>query len=273
MQASLQSLLTKIRTTRPNAQVVVASLIRRTDNASLEATQVSYNSAIPGLVSAQGANFHFLDMHSVLIPSDLPDGVHPNQGGYDKMADAWITAVHAFAHVETPNVMSAASRKMHGTVRLFDLNLPLTGTPGVECRAAGSGGTHTLLFTFNNKVLSGNATVTNGNGTVSGAPTFARNEMNVNLAGVTNGQPVNIALSGVRDAYLQDASPVSVQMNVLLGDTTGNAVVNSSDVAQTKSRSGAAVTEANFRADVTVDGSINASDVTAVKLHSGGTGP
>ena len=74
MQASLQSLLTKIKTTRPNAQVIVASLIRRTDNASLEAIQVSYNNAIPGIVAGQGANFHFLDMHAVLGAGDLGDG-------------------------------------------------------------------------------------------------------------------------------------------------------------------------------------------------------
>jgi hypothetical protein len=64
MQSSLQSLLTKIKNLRPNAQVIVASLIRRTDNASLEATQMSYNAAVPGLVAAQGANFHFIDMQS-----------------------------------------------------------------------------------------------------------------------------------------------------------------------------------------------------------------
>jgi len=269
MQTSLQSLLTKIRVTRPNAQVIVASLIRRTDNANLEATQVSYNSAIPGIVAAQGANFHFLDMHSVLVPSDLVDGLHPNQTGYNKMADAWIPAVHTFAQVESPHLVMAASRKMHGTVRLFDLNLPLTGTPGVECRAAAGGGVHTLVFTFNNKVISGSAAVTNGNGSVSGTPMFDRNEMHINLAGVTNGQPVDVTLSGLHDAYGQNISSASLRMNVVFGDTTGNAIVNASDVAQTKSRSGLAVTEANFRNDVTADGSINSSDVTAVKVRSG----
>ena len=172
MQASLQSLLTKIKTTRPNAQVIVASLIRRTDDASLETIQMSYNSAIPGIVAAQGAKFHFLDMHAVLGSGDLVDGQHPTQAGYDKMADAWITAVHAFAQVEPLGIATAASRKMHGTLRLFDLNLPLTGSPGVECRSDGGSGTHTVLVTFNNNVTNGSATVTNGNGSVSGAPTF-----------------------------------------------------------------------------------------------------
>ena len=45
------------------------------------------------------------------------------------------------------------------------------------------------------------------------------------------------------------------------GDTNANGVVNASDVGQTKSQSGQAVTSSNFRTDVTVNGTINASDL------------
>jgi hypothetical protein len=134
MKSSLQSLLTTIKNLRPNAQVIVASLIRRTDDASLEATQMSYNAAIPGLVAAQGANFHFVNMHAVIQATDLADGVHPNQAGYDKMADAWAPAIHAAARLEPLTVAGVASRKLHAPGKLFDLQLPVTGTPGVECR-------------------------------------------------------------------------------------------------------------------------------------------
>jgi hypothetical protein len=58
-------------------------------------------------------------------------------------------------------------------------------------------------------------------------------------------------------------------MGVLLGDTTANGAVNSTDVSQTKGQSGIVVTISNFREDVTVNGSINSSDVSSVKLHSG----
>ena len=170
-------------------------------------------------------------------------------------------------------IATAASRKMHGTLRLFDLNLPLTGSAGVECRSDGGSGTHTVLVTFNNNVLNGNATVTNGNGSVSGAPTFARNEMKINLTGVTNGQPVVVMLSGVHDAYAQSAAPASITMKVLLGDTTGNGIVNASDIIQTKGLTGSSITDANFRSDVTADGAINSSDVIAVKSRSGSAIP
>jgi hypothetical protein len=58
-------------------------------------------------------------------------------------------------------------------------------------------------------------------------------------------------------------------MDVRLGDTTGDGVVNSSDVSQTKSRSGQVVGSGNFRSDVTVDGTLNSSDVSQVKSKSG----
>ena len=54
-----------------------------------------------------------------------------------------------------------------------------------------------------------------------------------------------------------------------MGDTNGNGVVNASDVSQTKSQSGQAVTSSNFRTDVAVNGTINASDIALVKSRSG----
>jgi hypothetical protein len=46
-------------------------------------------------------------------------------------------------------------------------------------------------------------------------------------------------------------------------------MVNSSDIAQTQSASGQTVSTANFREDVTVNGSINSSDISAVQAASG----
>ena len=60
-----------------------------------------------------------------------------------------------------------------------------------------------------------------------------------------------------------------MRMDVLLGDTNGNGVVNSSDIAQTQSQSGTSVTASNFREDVTVNGAINSSDIATVQSKSG----
>ena len=42
--------------------------------------------------------------------------------------------------------------------------MPLTGTPGVECRSGGASGNHTLVFTFKSNLASGEVSVTSGAG-------------------------------------------------------------------------------------------------------------
>ena len=167
---------------------------------------------------------------------------------------------------------SAVARKSHGATP-FDINLPLAGNPGIECRTGGASKNHTLVFIFNSPVVSGSAVATSslgvGNGSVAGAPTFSNNTMTVNLTGVTDVQTITVTLSNVTDTSAQTLPSTAVSMNVLLGDTTGNKAVNASDITQTKSRSGIAIDATNFRSDTNVNGSINASDVTQVKLNSG----
>ncbi len=163
---------------------------------------------------------------------------------------------------------SAVSRKIHGAAGTFDVDLPLTGTPGVECRD--TNGNHTLVFTFTNTVVGGSATVTSaGGGSVLGPPIFVGNTMTVNLTGVTNVQQVTIKLSGVTDASAHVLPDTTVDMIALAGDTTANKTVNATDVSQTKIQSGTPVNAANFRNDVVVDGSINSSDISLVKLRTG----
>ena len=162
---------------------------------------------------------------------------------------------------------SAVSRKTHGAAGDFDVNLPLSGTPGVECRMANPG--HTLVFTFTNSVVGGNASVTSGNGTVSGSPTFSGNTMTVNLTGVTDIQTVGVMLSGVTDSFAQVLSDTTVNATFLVGDSTANGVVNASDVSQVKSLTGAVISASNFRADLNASGAINAGDASIVKAASG----
>jgi hypothetical protein len=58
-------------------------------------------------------------------------------------------------------------------------------------------------------------------------------------------------------------------MGVLVGDTTANGAVNSSDISEVQSQSGQPVAANNFRDDVTVNGTINSSDISLVQLQSG----
>ncbi len=161
----------------------------------------------------------------------------------------------------------AVSRKTHGAAGDFDIPLPLFGAHGVECR--NSGGNHTIVFTFDNNVVSGSASVTGGTGSVSGSPTFSANTMTVNLTGVANAQTITVTLSGVTDTNAQVLPDAVVSLGILVGDTNGNGAVSSSDISQTKAQSGAAVTSANFREDVGVNGGISSSDISLVKAQSG----
>jgi hypothetical protein len=178
------------------------------------------------------------------------------------------------AFITAPLQLNAAvSRKTHGGAGDFDINLPLTGGPGVECR--NTSGTQTLVFTASNNLVSGNASVTAGTGTVSGTPTFANNTMTVNLIGVTDVQRLTVTLSGVTDTSAQVLPDTPVTMGVLVGDSAGvgNGSVGASDVGFVKSKSGQTTDATNFRADVAVNGSIGAGDIGLTKSKSGNVLP
>ncbi len=162
---------------------------------------------------------------------------------------------------------AAVSRRTHGAAGTFDVLLPLSGAPGVECR--NGSGAHTLVFAFTNEVVSGSASVTAGIGSVLGSPTFSGNTMSVNLTGVANAQQITVTLQSVTDSFAQVLPNTSVNLGVLLGDTNGSGGVTSSDVSGTKAVANQTLTSANFRSDVSVNGSINASDIGQVKAASG----
>lgn len=176
--------------------------------------------------------------------------------------------------VQFPNALvlqSAVSRKTHGGAGTFDIPLPLTGEPGVECRS--TGGAFTLVFTFSNSVVSGSASVTAGTGSVAGSPTFSANTMTVNLAGVADVQKLTVILNSVTDAFAQVLPDTTVSVNLLIGDINSSKAVNASDVGIVKAQSGVPLDATSFRSDVAVSGAINASDVGLVKSRSGQSVP
>jgi hypothetical protein len=195
---------------------------------------------------------------------------HLGYQGYDSANHvAWAVINHnsLFAAAIPFDLVSVVSRKTHGAAGTFDINMPLTGTPGVECR--NSGGNHILVFTFKSNLASGEVSVTSGGGNISGMPTMSGNVMTVNLTNVPNAQRTTLMLHNMKDVANQELPDTSVTVGFLVGDTTGNGSVNGSDVSQTKSQSGQAVSATNFRTDVNTNGSINGSDVSLVKSKTG----
>ncbi len=192
------------------------------------------------------------------------------RSGYSNGSESMAESIRN-AFLTTLQLAAAVSRKTHGAAGAFDVPLPLTGEPGVECRS--SGGAHTMIFTFNNNVVSGHATVTLGTGGVSGSPTFSANAMTVNLSGIADVQKLTVTLSGVTDSSAQVLPDTGVSVNMLVADINASKAVNASDIGAVKAQSGQSVTASNFRTDVAVSGSITASDIGLVKSRSGQSVP
>jgi len=93
--ARLNDLITHIYALLPDVTLYVASIIPMSGH---EADVQAFNAAIPGLVEGQralGRDVRFVPMYEALnINTDLADGLHPNAQGYQRMAQAWDTALH-----------------------------------------------------------------------------------------------------------------------------------------------------------------------------------
>lgn len=79
----------------PDAVILVAQLTPSTYN-STQSNIAVFNPTIPGLVATRvtnGVKALTVDMEAFVGTSDLIDGLHPNDVGYQKMATAWISGL------------------------------------------------------------------------------------------------------------------------------------------------------------------------------------
>ncbi len=87
------------------------------------------------------------------LPTDFLNNVFAAQSGNIWTSGYDGTVLHKAGASSTLQLVSAVSRKSHKTVGTFDINLPLIGTPGVECRDGG--GSYSFVFSFATNVVSG----------------------------------------------------------------------------------------------------------------------
>jgi hypothetical protein len=175
-----------------------------------------------------------------------------------------------------PLLVSTVSRETHGFAGTFDVNLPLAGPPGIECRRnTGAGGSYTIVYTFLNPLNSvDSASVTSGVGHVhDSAIGVDPHQYIVNLVNVTNAQSIVVTLNFVQDSLGQVSNAVNAAMSILIGDTGANGNVGSGDVNQVKGQVGHLVTMANFRNDVNHNGVIDNTDVSIVRKQRGASLP
>lgn len=111
----LENLVSTIATARPTSKILLANLLIRTDDAAKNAQHTTFNTFVPGIVSNQvslGREVYFVDLHSRVSSSGLSsDGLHPNQSGYDDIAEGWFDRIATVAPPSSipPSLTSAAS--------------------------------------------------------------------------------------------------------------------------------------------------------------------
>jgi hypothetical protein len=176
--------------------------------------------------------------------------------------------------------LRVVSRKMHGTVGNFNIDLPLSGTRGIECRAAGhlpngATGDHQLVFTFATELTSvAGAAVTshnpaNATGSVLSSMIDSTDRHNyvLNLTNVSNAQYLIVTLNGV---VIPNATGnvVGPQMGVLVGDIDASGRVDSTDVFRVRQNSLQNPNASTFRSDADARGRIDSTDVFVTRQQS-----
>jgi hypothetical protein len=176
-----------------------------------------------------------------------------NGANYSLNAGFWQTTA------TTLLLQSVASRKVHGLAGTFDLGLGLVPTnPTTEPRSGGAGGSHTIVFTFNQPLTGGTAAVSAGTA-VAGVPTFSGSEMIVPLSGVANQQYVTVVASSVTSSGGGTGSG-SVRIGFLLGDVNQSRVVSVADLGLVNALLAQVVTAANYLKDVNGSGTLTVAD-------------
>jgi len=175
-----------------------------------------------------------------------------------------VIRVSGFSPAPVPT--AAVSRKTHGGAGPFDISL-LGG--GIECRRGTPSGTdYTVVVTFASPVTVGGALITSADNMATiDSPSVSGTTVTANVHSVANAQRLNVIFTSVNDGTRN--GDVLVPMAVLIGDSNGDALVNSGDALQTRTRSGQGTDATNFRSDVNVDGLVNSGDSTIVRARSG----
>jgi hypothetical protein len=170
--------------------------------------------------------------------------------------------------------VSAVSRKTHGSAGTFDVDLPLIGAPGIECRTSGGSNgsySHQVIVTFAAPVTVLDASVTAGSGTASrvgsGPPAVNGSQVTVDLT-ATFPQTLTVNLLGVSADGI-NRNDVAIPMSVLLGDVDASKRTDNGDAIVIRNQSGNIPNLSTFRADVNCSGRIDNGDAIIVRNASG----
>ena len=136
----LANLIDELLATCPEALILVAQILP-SGNAATQANILPYNDAIQDVVAIRqqtGNKIELVDMFTRLVfPDDFTDDLHPNDGGYAKMGDAWYEAIDYY--VEWYNLLSPPISVSGHSGDIFCPNLPVWYPEGQIANGAGLG--------------------------------------------------------------------------------------------------------------------------------------
>jgi Dockerin type I domain len=214
---------------------------------------------------------------SGFMVNQIGNGYSPLDGYGFINAEAAVKA--ALPAVQLTGVVS---RKVHGTAGTFDIDLPLVGNPGIECRNGGTNNTYTLVFTFANPLKSvSSASVTSGTGSVvsKSISTTDAHQYIVNLTGVIppnppGGEYITVTLANLSDTVGDFSASISATMGVLVGDVNGSGRTDNGDAIIVRNLSGTVPSDSTTaRADVNCSGRIDNGDAIIIRNNSGAALP
>lgn len=90
----LGDLMDELIAEAPDALIAVSNIIPL----SLGSVD-SFNATVPGMIEERannGAHIIFVDQFDGFPTSELGDGVHPNEMGYNRMGDTWYEAISSY---------------------------------------------------------------------------------------------------------------------------------------------------------------------------------
>lgn len=200
----------------------------------------------------------------ITIVSDNSGGNVAYAATFNNEEDVYYVRV---APASTPLTLSSAASVKGG----FAIDLPLTGTPGIEDRGGGSKGRFTVNFTFSNELASvGGVATTCGTVASSMIDPTDPHRFIVNLRNVTcNAQDVTVTLTNVTDGLSNTLLSAEAVMGLLLGDVNADGSVTKADFSIAKADQGQSTDETNFRVDINVNGIIDRPDASIVKQQIG----
>ncbi len=167
-----------------------------------------------------------------------------------------------------PVLVGAASRLVHSGSLACDIGLPLGGAIGVEPRRKDPAGSYSVVFSFDQPIASGAASLV-GVGHIVGRPTVSGNQMTVNLTGIVDRQTLKLAVHDVVSSANGPVGSGSVTFRILQGDVTGDGIVSDADVNKVKGSLSPTLEKGSVSCDLDASGAVDAGDVQIVQSELG----